>query len=419
MGRGLLYKISVCGRGNHARKPLAVILEAMDTSQTEALEAALISVFNEAQNGKQFHNRQLTLLSQTFEEWSSSLNDFFETFFGLVQRILIVLKREPATERLVEFIARFAVSTIPKRSRTDEIEDESSSEEETEEDKIFDNFAHLLLMRLMGFNEARDKAVRFRVAQMVAKILSYARDDPAVKINSSILDDVSETLLALLYDRYPSVRTQAALGLSFFQDPNDPDCQITNALAWSMENDSSAEVRRCIVLNLVLTGLTLNLVIGRTRDVSDVVRRSAFIILSEKCTIRHLKIKQRLRLLRDGLQDRNTQVKEACVRNLLRSWCITLDGDVHDLLRRLDLESSTDVCEMVLVNLFEDIQNEELVKSFQNLLNIGDNGGQTMKEESQAEQEMEQDTATPNVCLFVCFFVSLLLFIETVLTLDC
>ena len=383
---------------------------------TEILESILIEIFSEAQNGLQFHKEQLKVLQKTFNEWSSCLNDFFETFFGLIQRLLTVVKREPATERLVDFIAKFTIFTAPKRSHVKEDEDESSSDEETEENKILDNFAHLLLMRLMGFSQAKDKAVRFRITQVVAKVLNYARDDPSIRIHSSILDDTLEALLVFLYDRYAIVRTQAALALSFFQDPNDSDCHVTHALAWSMENDSTAEVRRCIVANLVLTSHTLDHVIRRTRDISDAVRRCTFLILSEKCTIRQLKIKQRLQLLRDGLQDRNDSVKEACMRGLLRNWCLTLDGDIYDLLRRLDLESSSDICEIVVMSIFEDLPDEELIKSFENLLNIPNDdtdGTETQDVPINEEDDpvaMEQDSVTTNVCLFdvVCLFFNFL-----------
>ena len=342
------------------------------TTPITVLKATLIDIFNEAQNGVQFHKKEIKRLQETLKEWSSkSFIDFFDTIFELIQHLMTILKREPATERLVEFIARFAVAMAPKHAK--ETDGESSSEEETDEDQILDNFTHLFLIKLSEFSQARDKAVRFRVTQLIAKTLNYARDDSAVRIHSTILDDVLESLLVQLFDRYALVRTQAALALSFFQDPSDPDCQITNSLSWSMENDSSTDVRRCIVLNLVLTSTTLARMIGRTRDKSDAVRRCAFLVLSEKCTIRHLKIEQRLQLLRDGLQDRCGQVKEACLRGLLRSWCVTLDGDIYDLLRRLDLESSTGVCETVLLSLFEELQDEELLMSFK-AMSVGTSG---------------------------------------------
>ena len=45
-------------------------------------------------------------------------------------------------------------------------------------------------------------------------------------------------------------------------------------------------------------------IIRRTRDVKDVIRRDAFLLLSEKCNIRNFTIQQRIQLLNDGLNDR-------------------------------------------------------------------------------------------------------------------
>ena len=363
-------------------------------ASTDALENNLINIFNEAQNGLQYHKKQLKTLHALHDEWSSSFMDFFETFFSLVQRVMTVLKRETATERLVDFFARFAVETAPKKSRCGEDgNSDSSSEEEMDEDELLKNFSHLFLVKLLEYHQAKDKSVRFRAVQIVAKTLNYARDDKTVRLSSSILDHLSEILLTLLYDRYVFVRIQAAFALSFFQDPTDNDCQITDALSWSLENDASPEVRKCIVNNIILNSHTLNLVIGRTRDTSDIVRRCAFLVLSEKCTIRHLKIEQRLKLLKDGLQDRSEPVKEACLRGLLRSWCLTLDGDIFDLLRRLDIESSAETCEMVLMSLFEDIQDEELLKSFEMMLTVPDNGGgdQTQTTTTEDSNTLKED----------------------------
>jgi len=45
--------------------------------------------------------------------------------------------------------------------------------------------------------------------------------------------------------------------------------------------------------------------IGRTRDIKDTVRKTAFEILSEKIHIKALSIALRLQLLNEGLKDRS------------------------------------------------------------------------------------------------------------------
>lgn len=330
----------------------------------DVLQSRLTEIFNEAQNGFQYHKKKLEELEDVFENRSLSLVDFYEVFFELVKHVLTTFERHPATERLVGFIAKFAVVVAPKRSKVKETESDSSSDEDDDmkEEEIMNNFTHMFLMKLISHSQAQDKAVRFRSTLIIAKILDQARDDPLVKIHSTILDEISEQLMGLLYDRIAVVRTQAAHALSFYQDPNDAECHITNALGWSLVNDTSSDVRRCLVKNLVLTKNTLGLVMGRTQDISEDVRKTTYHVLAEKCTIRHLKIEQRIKLMNDGLRDRSSAVKKACLNGLLRSWLFTLDGDLFELLRRLDLESSLDLCDTVLMNLFEDLPDESLLK---------------------------------------------------------
>ena len=45
-------------------------------------------------------------------------------------------------------------------------------------------------------------------------------------------------------------------------------------------------------------------IISRTRDLKDQIRKEAFWLLSEKCSIKNLRIEQRIKLLNDGLNDR-------------------------------------------------------------------------------------------------------------------
>lgn len=84
-------------------------------------------------------------------------------------------------------------------------------------------------------------------------------------------------------------------------------------------------------------------IIERTRDVKGLVRKDAFNLLAEKCSIRNLSIQQRIQLLSDGLNDCSELVQEACTNGLLRSWSLSLDGDLLSLLARLDVESSPQV----------------------------------------------------------------------------
>ena len=68
--------------------------------------------------------------------------------------------------------------------------------------------------------------------------------------------------------------------------------------------DPSAFVRRSVLTIIGRTNITLPHILERTRDVKDTVRRHAYLVLS-KLNIRSLTIRQRERLLREGLKDRS------------------------------------------------------------------------------------------------------------------
>ena len=57
-------------------------------------------------------------------------------------------------------------------------------------------------------------------------------------------------------------------------------------------------------------------------------------------------------------------VKEACSSKLLQAWLRTFGGNVLELLGALDVEYSTETCELVLNTLFKHSTTSELIKNF-------------------------------------------------------
>jgi condensin complex subunit 3 len=76
------------------------------------------------------------------------------------------------------------------------------------------------------------------------------------------------------------------------------------AFLFHLGADPSAAVRRSVLNCIGRTNITLPHILERTRDIKDTVRRHAYDVLT-KLTIRSLTIKQRERLLREGLKDRS------------------------------------------------------------------------------------------------------------------
>ena len=72
-----------------------------------------------------------------------------------------------------------------------------------------------------------------------------------------------------------------------------------------------------------------------------------------------------MQLANDGLRDESPKVKEAFTGGLLRNWYIELEDDLLQLLRRLDVENCPNVVELVLLSYFEELEDEDLVGSFE------------------------------------------------------
>lgn len=318
------------------------------------LRNRIIDILTTAQGGQHHHRKLIKTLQTMLEQDAASAREFFNSFYPPFSNLLLVQKREPAAERLMDFVAKLAVALTPARANED-----SGSSSSSEDEGVLENyFIHFLVAELMQAHNSKEKAVRFRVCQLLSKIvhLAYKEENAHINISSRLLIAISEVLLQRVYDKMPLVRIHSLLGLSCMMDVTDPECPVTMAFVDLMEKDASPDVRRCAVMHVVLSKTTLPAVIARTRDVKDAVRRSAFSVLSEKCMVQNFSIKQRIQLLGDGIRDRSDKVREACVSGLLRSWCHTLDGDFLNLLRRLDVESSSDVAELALRSLFEQVE---------------------------------------------------------------
>lgn len=64
------------------------------------------SVFEEAQRGFQHHKKLLTELKKLHD--SSSQDEFQESFLWHLKHAMVVFNREPAVERVIEFVAKYA-----------------------------------------------------------------------------------------------------------------------------------------------------------------------------------------------------------------------------------------------------------------------------------------------------------------------
>ncbi|XP_041131709.1 condensin complex subunit 3-like [Polyodon spathula] len=306
------------------------------------------------------HNNKAKLIS-ALKQIYTKLEDktiFHEEFVYYLKFPMIVYKREPAVESVIDFAAKFATSF------EEPVENEEATEEDDEEEDPFLNF---LFHFLLKSHDANSHAVRFRVCQLINKLLGSMSEN--AQIDDDLFDRIHEAMLVRVKDKFPNVRIQAVLAMARLQDPQDGDCPTVNAYLLLLENDSNPEVRRAVLSCIAPSAKTLPKILGRTRDVKENVRKLAYQVLAEKVHIRALSIAQRVQLLQQGLNDRSAAVKEVVQKKLLQAWLRLLEGNVLDLLHRLDVENCPEVAMAALNATFALSPLNELAQNCSNIDN--------------------------------------------------
>lgn len=139
-------------------------------------------------------------------------------FFSCLDRVLLVFKREPAVERLVAFLARTAAAAAAPGAADPDL-------------------ASFVLEHLLTRAEAKDKAVRFRVCQLISAVLRAATEDSDVSVE--LQDAVIAAMVGRLSDRVPAVRVQACGALQRLQFPEEESVgSATAELQRVMASDS-------------------------------------------------------------------------------------------------------------------------------------------------------------------------------------
>ncbi|NXK57963.1 CND3 protein, partial [Sylvietta virens] len=309
--------------------------------------------FQLAQKRHQNHAKLVVALKSTYAQLDDK-EDFNEKFIHFLKYAMIIYRREPAVEQVINFVARFVTSFY-------QMEKEDGSEE-GEEDNLLLNYVFKFLLESHNVNS---HAVRFRTCQLVNKILGNMPEN--AEIDDDLFDKINEAMLIRLKDKFSNVRIQAVLALSRLQDPKDENCPVVNLYSTLLENDSNSDVRRAVLSCIAPSERTLPIIVGRTRDIKEAVRKLAYEVLAEKVHMRALTIAQRVKLLQQGLNDRSDAVKEVMKKKLLQAWLQFTEGDVLELLHKLDVENCPEVAISVLNAMFSLSPLHDIVQSCKNL----------------------------------------------------
>ncbi|XP_019644482.1 PREDICTED: condensin complex subunit 3-like [Branchiostoma belcheri] len=327
----------------------------------------LRAVFEECQKGHQNTTKLLAALKNIHATYPNP-DQFRAEFIHYLKHSLVVFRREPAVERTLEFVAKFAGSFATDGG--------SGSDEEKENTGGNRKFHMDLFDFLLKSHNANSQAVRFRACQLVNKMLNALGED--AEVDDDLYDRIFECMLMRLRDKIPAIRVQAVLALTRLQDPSDQSCAVITAYLYLLGCDPNPDVRRAILSCIAPSTHTLGGVLQRTRDVNQSVRVMAFKVLAEKFHIRALTIAQRLQVLQQGLNDRTEAVREVCGTKLLQSWLRLFEGNILDLLGCLDVETTCgtdedtatgkttgeETIETAVMSMFKQTPTDELISNF-------------------------------------------------------
>jgi condensin complex subunit 3 len=115
-------------------------------------------ILQECQKSFAYHKKANKAL---YKLQSSDPKQFIKDFLPFLNRILLVFNREPAVERLVQFIIHFACNG--------------------EHGQDGEEFSMYLVRYLLRHTAAQDKAVRFRSCQIIAGIINTMNEDTEIE----------------------------------------------------------------------------------------------------------------------------------------------------------------------------------------------------------------------------------------------
>lgn len=244
-------------------------------------------IFTKSQHSIADHPKLVKNLRKVYDQ-IEDVDSFYQHFIKCFKCLLIHGERETAVNLCLDFAAKFATS----------FELEKDPEEEDGEchpfyEKLFDF--------LLSHHNVKSQAVRFRVCQFINRMLEELNESAC--ISAELFEKIYDAMLERIQDRIASVRVQAVIALQRLQDPTNKECPVikvtcvinvftslfkkkcftlVQALVFHLERDPHPEVRRAVLKALGCNYFTLEFVLVRLRDVKDLVRRQAYIFISER-----------------------------------------------------------------------------------------------------------------------------------------
>lgn len=140
------------------------------------------AVFDAAQRSTANHSKGVVSLQALRK--SVGTEKFNEQLIGMVNFLLPVFRREPAVERCVDFVVRFASTPDAGEPSATDFDAEVPS----------DVTLNALIGHFLSVAGAKDKAVRFRACQFISKIFNGL--DEEAEVDGDLCDAVLDVSLA-------------------------------------------------------------------------------------------------------------------------------------------------------------------------------------------------------------------------------
>ncbi|KAG0492740.1 hypothetical protein HPP92_006138 [Vanilla planifolia] len=301
-------------------------------AEDHRLARQLADILDECRHSHAVHPRKLKELAALRS--SESPVRFFPSFIRALNPLFCFPRRTPSSERVVRFVSTF----VARRGGGDV----------SGADAFLEEFLRFLLI---GAN-ASHRSTRFRSCHIISEIIMRLPDD--AEVSDEVWDDVIENMKQRLDDKVATIRGFAVCALSRFACDGE-NTDIIELLTKNLSQEQNAGVRKLIVLSLPASNVTSSSVVCSTLDVSELVRKAAYSVLSCKFPLQSLSIKLRTAILQRGLSDRSPLVVRECFKMLKEEWLVKCCGqDPLDLLRCLDVETYESIGEAVMDALLKD-----------------------------------------------------------------
>lgn len=221
---------------------------------------------------------------------------------------------------------------------------------------------NLMLYALEGV-DAKEKSVRARLCQLLVACVNSVDE-----LGDHVWSAFRGKMVERLFDREAVVRVHAVHAMARLQalpiDGEEGGLEVLDIFMDLLQHDPAYEVRRAVLAQIDVTTRSLPIVLARRRDVDARLRRAFYTEKLGEIDMRRLSVEQRDAVLRAGLTDRETGVKQACIDMIFRNWIHDANSNLVEFLACLDVQSNTRMAEGALEAFFTGHPEESIAEAF-------------------------------------------------------